>query len=262
MRAVLPSASEIALSSDSCSGVNFSIPVIVDSFSIFASKSISAGRYARKMSIHSKIRDGRKRLGEGEKVFGARFGVTRGTVQHWEREGGTAPKLDRLAAVADAIGLTIAELMDEQSNVEEAMPIGKKRLYPVISDVQAGDWTEICDNFQPGDADEWRESHKDLGIWGYVLRVTGDSMTAAIGAEYSFPPGYLLYVNPDIEPLPNKFVIVRREGEKAATFKRYIMIDGQPYLEALNPVWPYRYLKLQEGDVFCGVVVHAGRELP
>lgn len=147
-------------------------------------------------------------------------------------------------------------------NTEAAPPINKKRMYPLISDVQAGDWTEICDNFQPGDADEWRESHKDLGRCGFVLRVTGDSMTGAAGSEYSFPAGFLLYVNPDMDALPGKFVIVRREGDTKATFKRYVMLDGEQYLEALNPMWPNRYIKLREGDVFCGVVVHAGRDLP
>jgi len=167
----------------------------------------------------------------------------------------------RLAALAQGIAASV-NVNAEQFNVEEAPPLNRKRMYPVISDVQAGDWTEICDQFQPGDADEWRESHKDLGPCGFVLRVSGDSMTGSAGAEYSFPTGFLLFVNPELEALPGKFVVVRREGEKMATFKRYVMLDGEPYLEALNPMWPSRYIKLREGDFFCGVVVHAGRDLP
>ena len=213
------------------------------------------------MSIHSRIKAGRIALGESEEIFGKRFGVSRGTVQQWEREGGTAPKRTRMAEVADALGISVNALVDD-GNVEDGPPVNKKRIYPLVSDVQAGDWTDICDNFQPGDADEWRECHKDLGKCGFVLRVSGDSMTGAAGAEYSFPAGFLLYVNPDLDALPGKFVVVRREGEQKATFKRYVMLDGEQYLEALNPMWPNRYLKLREGDVFCGVVVHAGRDLP
>lgn len=87
-------------------------------------------------------------------------------------------------------------------------------------------------------------------------------MTAAEGESLSFPNGILLYVNPDSEVLPEKFVIVRRNATKEATFKKFTMVDGEPYLEALNPNWPNRYLKLQEGDQFCGVVMHAGFDMP
>ena len=213
------------------------------------------------MSIHSKIRAGRIRLNESEEIFGRRFGVSRGTIQQWEREGGTAPKRTRMAEVAEAIGLSVNALIEE-GNVKEGPQLNRKRIYPLISEVQAGDWTEICDNFQPGDADDWRESHKDLGPYGFVLRIEGDSMTGAAGAQYSFPAGFLLYVNPDLEALPGRFVVVRRNGDKKATFKRYVKVDGVDYLEALNPMWPSRYIKLQDGDVFCGVVVHAGMDLP
>ena len=145
----------------------------------------------------------------------------------------------------------------EKPNVESGPDLNKK-IYPLISDVQAGMWTDICDNFQPGDADEWHPSARNLGRCGYLLRVVGKSMYAP-GEEYSFSPGMLLHVNPDIEPLPGMFVIVRREGTKEATFKRYIMIEGAPYLEAINPDWPRdeKYLKLQPGDVWCGVVADA-----
>lgn len=149
-----------------------------------------------------------------------------------------------------------------ESNTEPGPAVKSKSTYPVISMVQAGEWTELCDNFQPGDADDWRPSHKNLGRHGYMLRVVGKSMTGGEGAPYSFPEGMLLHVNPDLQPTPGQFVVVRRESEKQATFKRYVLVDGEHYLEALNPNWPNRYLKLQDGDQFCGVVVHAGFDMP
>lgn len=88
-------------------------------------------------------------------------------------------------------------------------------------------------------------------------------MTAAPGEPYSFPDGMLIYVNPHIDPVPGQFVIARRRGiGKEATFKRYTLIDGEPYLEALNPNWPNRYIKMEEGDTICGVVRHAGFDMP
>ncbi len=130
--------------------------------------------------------------------------------------------------------------------------------YPLISEVQAGAWTELCDNFSPGDAEDWITSTKNLGRCGYLLRVTGNSMENP-GGRYNFPAGMVLHVNPEMVPVPSQFVIVRRESTKEATFKRYVMIDGEPYLEAINPDWPKdkKYMKLKKGDTWCGVVVDA-----
>lgn len=146
----------------------------------------------------------------------------------------------------------------EAANVAYAPTL--KRAVPLISSVQAGMWTEIVDNFQPGDAEAWIQSPKDLGPHGFALRVKGDSMTTQAG-PYSFPDGMILHVNPGVEALPGKFVIVRRNGHEA-TFKRLVMIDGEMYLEALNPDWPNRYIKLTSEDYICGVVVYYGMELP
>lgn len=134
----------------------------------------------------------------------------------------------------------------------------QKGRYPLISEVQAGMWTELCDHFQPGDAEEWLPSTKNLGKCGYMLRVNGNSMEDP-GGRFSFPDGMVLHVNPDLTPTPNQFVIVRREATKEATFKRYVLLDGEPYLEAINPDWPKdkKFLKLQPGDAWCGVVVDA-----
>jgi SOS-response transcriptional repressor LexA len=132
----------------------------------------------------------------------------------------------------------------------------------LISPIQAGHWSEICDNFQPGDAEKWVPCHVDLGPCGYVLRVRGASMTAPEGSPYSFPDGMLVYVHATLEPVPGQFVIARRNKSNEATFKKYVLIEGHPYLEALNPNWPERFIKMEEGDQFCGVVKHAGFEMP
>ena len=159
----------------------------------------------------------------------------------------------RLATGENALPTTDAPEVQTVTDGPEA-----RGPYPLISEVQAGGWTELCDNFQPGEADEWYTSAKSLGKCGYMLRVKGKSMYAP-GQKHSFQEGMILHVNPDLEPVPGQFVIVRRESSKEATFKRYVLIEGSPYLEAINPDWPRdeKYLKLQKGDVWCGVVVDA-----
>ena len=215
------------------------------------------------MSIHKTIRDGRLRLGLTEQQFAEKVGVSRGAVQQWEREGGTAPRRANQKAVAELLGLTVAQLMGgSEGNVDAGPEFKKRKGYPLISWVQAGEWTDICDNFQPGDAEDWKDCHKDLGECGYVLRVVGDSMTAPAGSPYSCPNGMLLYVRPDADAVAGQFVVVRREGEGQATFKRLTLVDGELFLEAINPAWPNRYLKLKEGDHISGVAVHAGFDMP
>lgn len=158
------------------------------------------------------------------------------------------------ASAAPAKMLNSAEL--DQSNITDGPAI--KGVYPLISKVQAGMWTELCDQFQPGHADEWLPSTKNLGKCGYMLRVEGKSMENP-GGRPSFADGMVLHVNPHLDPQPGNYVVVRREATQEATFKRYVMIDGEQYLEAINPDWPkeMKYLPLQPGDAWCGVVVDA-----
>lgn len=63
------------------------------------------------MSIHQVIRGGRIRLKMTEQQFADAIGVSRGSVQQWEREGGTAPSRKHQPEVAKLIGISVAELM-------------------------------------------------------------------------------------------------------------------------------------------------------
>lgn len=76
------------------------------------------------MSIHQRIRDGRKRLGMTEQQFGDAVGVTRGAVQQWEKEGGTAPRRKNQQAVADILGISVAELMEQVGQASSIAPSG------------------------------------------------------------------------------------------------------------------------------------------
>lgn len=164
---------------------------------------------------------------------------------------------DRHIDAALALGVTVDALISgAPSNTSPGPDI--KGTYPLISKVQAGAWTELCDHFEPGQADEWLPSTKNLGKCGYMLRVEGKSMENPTGKP-SFAEGMVLHVNPHLEPVPGNYVVVRRNSTLEATFKRYVLIDGQKYLEAINPDWPkdMKYLPLQPGDEWCGVVVDA-----
>lgn len=197
-------------------------------------------------------------------------GVSKGTANQWTDGRIKSIKLQYAQGIQELTGFKAEWIVtgkgekrvSPESNVEDGPNIRTERDYPLISWVQAGEWTELQDDFQPGDAECFLPCHKNLGPHGYVLRVKGKSMTAAPGEPFTFPEGILLYVSPDAEAMPGKFVIVRRNKTAEATFKRLVTVDGDLYLEALNPDWPNRYLKLEEGDQFCGVVLHAGFDMP
>lgn len=87
---------------------------ILASFSSNASFSICR---IKKMSIHQKIREGRAKLHMTEQQFGDAVGVSRGAVQQWEKEGGTAPTRKNQPAVAKILGMSVAELMSDGASL-------------------------------------------------------------------------------------------------------------------------------------------------
>ena len=54
------------------------------------------------------------------------------------------------------------------------------------------------------------------------------------GTEASIPEGWLIFVDPDITPEHNHFVIAEDVTTQATTFKKLIFVDGKWYLKPLN----------------------------
>jgi SOS-response transcriptional repressor LexA len=94
-----------------------------------------------------------------------------------------------------------------------AAPVGAIRI-PLISYVQAGCWTGIVDNYQPGDADEWLLTDLDLSGSAFALQIKGDSMLP------EFKEGDRVIIDPTVGPLPGDFVVAKN-GDDEATFKKY-----------------------------------------
>lgn len=132
----------------------------------------------------------------------------------------------------DYIQGEVTGVVYERSNVEQTFKtIGR---IPVISYVQAGDFSEVVDNFGPGEAEEWAETTKPVNRHTFALRVTGDSM------EPLFPEGTIIVVEPEMDPLPGDYVIAKN-GD-AATFKQLVSDAGEWYLKPLNNRYPIKLL--------------------
>lgn len=160
--------------------------------------------------------------------------MTRGAVQQWERENGTAPKRTQQARVAAVLGLSTAQLIGGEANVNAGPEV--RGSVPIISAVQAGNYKMHVDNFHPGDGGEERiETTVPVKRHTFALRVSGDSM------EPDFKEGSILIVEPEMEAQPGDFVIAKN-GEEETTFKQLVRDGSDWYLKPLNPRYPVKAL--------------------
>lgn len=149
-----------------------------------------------------------------------------------------------LVKLAGHFGLSVSELFEriEQSNLDEG-PVMRGTV-PLISWVQAGQWQEAIDNLSPGEGERIATTYK-VKRHTYALRVRGDSM------EPKFPDGCTIIVEPDENPQPGAYVIIRQNGDEA-TFKQLVQDGAKRYLKPLNPRYPI--MELLPDAEFCGVV--------
>lgn len=119
------------------------------------------------------------------------------------------------------------------SNVEPGPDI-KEGGVPLISWIQAGEWNEAADPFQPGDAQAWLSCPRQHSPHTYALRVRGDSMTSPHGRTY--PEGCIIFVDPERKaPVNGDRIVAKLAGTDEVTFKVYKEEDGRIWLQPLNP---------------------------
>ena len=138
----------------------------------------------------------------------------------------------------------VMEKGDRKPNGETAFDL--KGLYPLISRVQAGEWSGIAGAFDSADAEDWLLCPVRCGKGTFVLRVKDQNMVPRFhNAEY-------IFVDPDVAADNGKFVVVRLEDTQEATSKQLIVEGGRMYLRALNAD---RIMEVTENAFICGVVV-------
>lgn len=130
--------------------------------------------------------------------------------------------------------ITLKHPSYERSNVAPAQESHRKdKEYPLISWVAAGCWQEACDNFHPGDAEQWIASDANAGPHGYWLTVKGPSM------QPTFMEGSRILVKPEgFDLVSGKFYIAKLMDTGETTFKQYIRDGGIGFLQPLNSAFP------------------------
>lgn len=208
-------------------------------------------------TLGSRIREKRKELSITQLQLSKSVGVSHVTVSQWESDT-TAPKGENLYKLAKILGTQANWLISgidskHESNVENVpFQLHVKKL-PVISQVQAGAWSEAIDFRSLGDEVEWEDAPANASDNAFWLRVVGDSMTAQTGV--SIPEGHMILVDPDTEAQNGNLVVAKLEGTDEVTFKKLFMDAGQKYLKPLNP--NYRPLEINGNCRIVGVVKEA-----
>lgn len=157
------------------------------------------------------------------------------SVYAWlQSKGPKREKMNQLAQILKCrqewleFGTGTEELSEVFVGLDETNLIAKE--FPLISWVQAGQWSEIVDNFPPEDIEKWVPfgiSRRDIPE-GFCLRVRGDSM------EPEFAEGDVILVDPLKQPENGQYVVAKLLDSNEATFKKYIYDAGEISLHPLN----------------------------
>jgi len=202
-----------------------------------------------------RIKDKRKDLNLTQLQIANFVGVSKASVSQWEK-GNSSPSGENLYALSKILKCRTEWLLtgkgkssNETSNIEAGPEL--RGLYPVISWVQAGDWSGI--NEIPVQDAEHYPCPVKCSDNTFLLKVRGMSMSP------TFSEGELIFVDPDVRPDSGKYVIARLEEENEATFKQLIIEGGQQFLKAANPNWPTQFQQINGNCSIVGVIIFAGR---
>jgi SOS-response transcriptional repressor LexA len=204
-----------------------------------------------------RLRDLLDERGIAYSEFASAMGVEPQHVNNWFNRG--VPK-SRAFQIADYLSVDARWLAE---GIGAAVPAGERpandsatvlgstdRKLPVIGSIAAGAWCEAI-ALQPSDIEDWIESPGPVGPRAFVLKIDGISMFNPNGST-SFADGDHVVIDPDAEPVPGDFVAARLINSNRVTFKRLRQDEGEWYLEAINPAWEPRYIRMTEEWHICG----------
>jgi len=206
------------------------------------------------MTVSERIIQKAKELNIRQADIVRAINCSKGTVNQWFK-GETSPSGENLIKTAKALGVTPEWLQTgkearkptDTSLPADALPMPARRLAPVISYVQAGQWVELVDAYPMGIGSEMIEIDAKWSKNSFVLKVRGDSMAPTL------TEGAYIVVDPTVEWMHGRIVVVRQNGDTEVTVKRLQQDGDSYYLKADNPA--YGVMKLLPDAHVCGVVV-------
>ncbi|MDX7949343.1 LexA family protein [Aeromonas caviae] len=212
------------------------------------------------MNIGERIKLSRSRLKMTQQQLGDKIGANKASISQWEN-GVYTPDAKNLSALSKALSVSVFWLMDGKGdptgqNIEMASPDIHR--IPVITYVQAGVWTETSEIRECDGNWVYITTDLELGERAFAIELKGHSM------EPEFVEGDLVLIDPDEHPHPGDFVVAKN-GEEAATFKKYrprgVGEDGQEVFELvpLNDDFPTMRSDRQHIQIIGTMVEHRRR---
>lgn len=191
-------------------------------------------------------------------------GIAQPNFTRW-LSGTATPDSAKVQILARRLGLTTDQMLglesipgiDTEDGIQEPSAIytiaTKLQQVPIINSVQAGNWRDSEDIYQPGQCDEWIACPVTHSKFTFALRVQGDSMVSPHGTERSYPPGCIIFVDPERVAENGSKVVVRLPNSNDTTFKVLAIDSGNRYLRPINPQFPV--IQITDEAVICGVVI-------
>lgn len=182
--------------------------------------------------------------------------ASRGTISLW-LSGGAVPSKERLVNLANALNISESWILTGTDSKRtnpldsgiESTPIAHVGYAPVISWVQAGNWTRA-------DQVEFTGSEEMIPLVPGASRRSFYLVVRGISNLPYYADGEKICIDPDYsfdDVQTGEMIVVQCGGD--ATFKALIRSENKIYLKALNKDWQPNIMEVTEECVFIGKYV-------
>lgn len=184
-------------------------------------------------TVGSRIKFRRRQLKLTQKDLAEYLGISASAVTQWEKDA-TDPSSENLLRLSQVLTCKPEWIMSGKGEIDEPSrsQITSVRMVPLISWVQAGEWTEALAS---SNHDQWIKTSAKVSDNAFALKVKGDSMTSS--GPISIPDGAIVVVDPlkgFVDEAVGKIVIAQTMSSHEATIKRLVVDGPHSYLMPLN----------------------------
>ncbi|WP_193830298.1 LexA family protein [Morganella morganii] len=194
-----------------------------------------------KINMNERIKARRLQLNMTQQSLAKILGVSRVSITKWET-GVTKPDGENLHMLAKTLNVSPEWLLFGENEplstelVSTRKPVTVRQI-PVISAVQAGEWTSTYSAATIDDVMRWVNTTAKVSDSAFGLDVKGDSMTNPMGSP-TIPEGSTVIVETEYgccDDLYGKIVVAMLDGSSEATVKKLVWDAPYTYLVPLNP---------------------------
>lgn len=213
----------------------------------------------KKQEVGLRLKQFREDKGMSQRTLAEKCGWGASRIGNYEA-GVRSVNLDDAEIIASVLNIKPYQILFDSSEIASIPNVSRigiqpkfHKSFPLLSSVQAGQWTEACEPYTLDNIDEWFESTVRTSDRCFWLKVQGDSMTSTTGV--SVPEGTLVLVDTEREHENGSLVVAKLTDVNEATFKKFISDGGQHYLKPLNS--SYQMTPINGNCKVIGVVVEA-----